>query len=216
MCVHICPEARSAPVSCMWGAPVREQKPRRPQHRRSSSGARGAPHIITVVLLRHRVPNWQKSNVQRRPPRAACFWIGPACQRREVDGFSRKQGTPKRRAAAMSLAEAFIVLFPTSILCWSIGRRFGSPYKCVALRIAHQVEPGGPRRARLHEAQGVPSQSPATQLLDIQPIRRRWTWGLVMSISWPKRKSRDTTPKPRRRTVAASPPVPQKTSKKTR
>jgi hypothetical protein len=216
MRVHSCPLLLQVPVNCMWAVPVLLQMPRLPEHVRPRSGLGTAPQLATVVCFRHGLPNWQKSNVVlTAPPSRTCLAMGVASQSIDEAGFSKKQGVRDLRAARINRAEANIVELPTAMRAASAGLRLGIPSKNWGDRMRHQLEPGGPRRARDQEEHGVPNHSPATQPPESQPSMRESTCFLVTSHSRPKRISRLTAAHPRRRMAAESPPDPEKTSTKT-
>ena len=200
----------------MWGAPVRLQRPRLPQQTRPRSGLGSTPQPITTVRLRQGLPYWQKSKVVlTAPPSRTCLAMGALSQSNDPEGFSRKQGVLERRAARINRAEASIVAFPRAMRAASAGLRLGIPFGNSRERMQHQLEPGGPRRARLQEEHGVPNQSPATHPPESQPSIKERTCLLVMSHSRPKRISKLRAAQPRRRMAAESPPEPEKTSRKT-
>jgi len=127
-----------------------------------------------------------------------------------VNGFSRKTGIQSLRHNLMQDAVRCMVILPTWILAQFLSESPGSPNKWSLSRIAHQLLPGGPRRARDQEVQGVPHQTAKMAPLLIQPEMIRQTTGLVT----PSLMSTHRTLKPRARSALDKRPDPEKSSKK--
>jgi hypothetical protein len=88
------------------------------------------------------------------------------------------------------------------------------PYILVFDRTAHQLEPGGPRRARDQDEHCVSRHTPKTHPLEIRPHVTEITIGLVKSYCGPTLISKATEAKPACFKLLDTLPEPANNSKK--
>ena len=164
----------------MCRQPVKLQTPPRPGHLRAAKVAlAGAKCQQAIrVALRHRAL-YAHISTSRSWHDLLCIRVEKRglLQSKLVRGFSTATGILSEQHKRTIRAETEAVWLPTRIFSRSASDKSLSPQIASAVRIVHQLLPGGPLLALDQEVQGVPIHTPHTTCDFSQPLIKRMAAG---------------------------------------
>ena len=142
--------------------------------------------------------------------------MAPEAHNMEEMGFSTTQGVPRCAHHRTTLHVKSRNLLPAMTFALSTSARSASPSRWLASRKGPHAEPRGPWRARDQLLQGVAIHTVAAAPEEIHPWTTWRTTGRSTSCQSPWSESSGTEEKPNSATAFDNPPVPAKSSKKTK
>ena len=183
------------------------------QHWRLAASARPQCQRWTHVGFIHGAPNWHMCSLTCCAHGRLHNWTSSGnIQRRLVSGFSKPTGICSSTHSLMTEIVNCAMALPCSTALCSLGDNPGRPHRSTSdLRALGMPLPPRPRRARDHDEQSVPSQTPHTFLARRAAMSTACNWASQRSN--PSLMSSPRLVSPAAPTAAQRPATPQKSSR---